>query len=63
MLGKTEIKVALACQTKVEEGMCVGRLESYPVNKRRYNVDELSRDENIVGHLYPEIYSCIGCNT
>ena len=26
-------------------------------------MDELSRDENIVGHLYPEIYSCIGCNT
>lgn len=63
MAGKTEIKVALACQTKVEEGMCVGRLESYPVNKRRYDVNALSRDENIVGHLYPEIYSCIGCNT
>ena len=62
MAGKTEIKVALACQTKVEEGMCVGRLESYPVNKRRYDVKTLSRDENIVGHLYPEIYSCIGCN-
>ena len=61
--GKTEIKVCLSCQTKVEEGMCVGQITAYPTNKRTYGINEIKPTENIMGQLYPEIYSCIGCNT
>ena len=32
--GSTELKVVLSCQTKVEEGMCVGKIDSFPINKR-----------------------------
>lgn len=31
--GQTETHSALACQTKVEDGMCVGRLESFPIKR------------------------------
>ena len=60
--GSTELKVVLSCQTKVEEGMCVGKIDSFPVNKRTFNIDEIKASDNIVGQLYPEIFSCIGCN-
>ncbi len=60
--GSTELKVVLACQTKIEEGMCVGKIESFPLNKRSYNLEDLKPTDNIIGQLYPEIYSCIGCN-
>ena len=60
--GTTELKVVLSCQTKVEEGMCVGKIDSFPINKRTFNIDEIKASDNIVGQLYPEIFSCIGCN-
>ena len=60
--GSTELKVVLSCQTKVEEGMCVGKIDSFPINKRTFNIEEIKASDNIVGQLYPEIFSCIGCN-
>jgi CO dehydrogenase/acetyl-CoA synthase alpha subunit len=54
--------VVLACQTKIEEGMCVGKIESFPLNKSSFDISELKPTDNIIGQLYPEIYSCIGCN-
>ena len=60
--GSTELKVVLSCQTKVEEGMCVGKIDSFPLNKRTFNIEEIKASDNIVGQLYPEIFSCIGCN-
>jgi heterodisulfide reductase subunit C len=60
--GQTTLKVVLACQTKIEEGMCVGKIESFPLNKRSFDISELKPTDNIIGQLYPEIYSCIGCN-
>jgi len=62
MKGTTEIKVCLSCQTKIEAGMCVGQIISYPTNKRTFDIEEIKPTENIMGQLYPEIYSCIGCN-
>lgn len=60
--GQTETHSALACQTKVEDGMCVGRLESFPIKKRDYDMEDLPVAGNVVGQLYPEIYNCIHCN-
>lgn len=60
--GTTEIKVCLSCQTKIEAGMCVGQIVSYPTNKRTFDIEEIKPTANIMGQLYPEIYSCIGCN-
>ena len=42
--------------------MCVGRLESIPIKKRDYDMEDLPVAGNVVGQLYPEIYNCIHCN-
>lgn len=59
--GEQELHSALACQTKVEEGMCIGRLESFPIKTIAYDIEDLPVAGNVVGHLYPEIYGCIHC--
>ena len=61
--GEREIKVALACQTQVAENMYISLLPFFPVNKAVFDINEIRPDENIMLHLYPEIYSCIGCNS
>ncbi len=60
--GSPEIKVALACQTQVEEGMFIASLPFYPNSKRTYDINKIKPTETIMMELYPEIYSCVGCN-
>lgn len=60
--GHTELRSALACQTKVTDGMCVGRLESFPINKKRYDINRLPAVNTVIGQVYPEIFHCIHCN-
>lgn len=60
--GKNELKTCLACQTQVEDGMYVATLLFYPADKRTYEIENIRPSEQIMMELYPEIYSCIGCN-
>lgn len=60
--GKQELKTCLACQAKVEEGMYVATLPSFPLVKKVYDIEQIKPDAQIMMQLYPEIYSCIGCN-
>lgn len=60
--GQQELKVCLACQTKVEENMYVATLPFFPLVKQVYDIEKVRPDEQIMMQLYPEIYSCIGCN-
>lgn len=60
--GQSELKFALACQTKVEEGMCIATIPYFPTQKAQYDIREITPSENLMMSLYPEIYSCIGCN-
>lgn len=60
--GKQELKTCLACQSKVEEGMYVATLPSFPLVKKVYDIEQIKPDAQIMMQLYPEIYSCIGCN-
>ena len=34
----------------------------FPTDKRTYDIEDLRPNEQIMMELYPEIYSCIGCN-
>lgn len=61
--GTNTIKVVLSCQTKVQDGMCVGKIDSFPLNRRSFNIDEIDADPYLVSHLYPEINDCINCNS
>ncbi len=60
--GDRELKVCLACQTQVEEGMYIATLPFFPLVKQVYNIDTISPEQQVMMQLYPEIYSCIGCN-
>lgn len=60
--GERELKVCLACQTKVENDMYIATLPFFPLVKEVYNINEIKPTEQIMMQLYPEIYSCIGCN-
>ena len=60
--GQTELKTCLACQQQVEEGMYVATLPFFPLVKQVYDIQKIKPTEQIMMQLYPEIYSCIGCN-
>ena len=60
--GERELKVALACQAKVEEGMYIATLPFFPLIKQVYDINNIAITEQIMMQLYPEIYACIGCN-
>ena len=60
--GKQELKTCLACQQRVEEGMYVATLPFFPLVKQVYDIEKIKPTEQIMMQLYPEIYSCIGCN-
>ena len=60
--GKQELKTCLACQQQVEEGMYVATLPFFPLVKQVYEIEKIKPTEQIMMQLYPEIYSCIGCN-
>lgn len=57
-----ELKACLACQTKVEEGMYIATLPFFPLVKKVYDIQTIKPEQAVMMQLYPEIYSCIGCN-
>ncbi len=60
--GNNELKTCLACQTQVQDGMYIATLPFFPADKRNYDIEEVSVKQRVMMDLYPEIYSCIGCN-
>lgn len=58
-----KIKVGLACQSQVEEGMYLTQIPFYPANKATYNIDDLKYSVDEVLKNYPEIARCLSCNT
>ncbi len=59
---RRELKACLACQTQVEPNMYVATLPFFPLVKEGYDINAIKPTEQIMMQLYPEIYSCIGCN-
>ena len=60
--GERELKACLACQTKVQDGMYIATLPFFPLVKQGFDIEKVKPTEQIMMELYPEIYSCIGCN-
>jgi Na+-translocating ferredoxin:NAD+ oxidoreductase RnfC subunit len=42
--------------------MYIATLPFFPLIKQPFEINEVKPDERIMMQLYPEIYSCIGCN-
>ncbi len=60
--GDRELKACLACQTQVQDNMYIAMLPFFPIVKEVYDIEKIKPTEQIMMQLYPEIYSCIGCN-
>lgn len=60
--GDYDLKVGLACQTKVEPEMYLTQIPFFPAQKSEYNIQELRPTGEQIAEFYPEIYRCIGCN-
>lgn len=60
--GQQELKMALACQTKVEDEMYIATMPFFPLVKQVYDIEKVKPEQQLMMQLYPEIYSCIGCN-
>jgi formate hydrogenlyase subunit 6/NADH:ubiquinone oxidoreductase subunit I len=61
--GDYELKVGLACQTKVEHGMYLTQIPFFPALKALYDIESLDPTASAISSYYPEIYRCIGCNS
>ncbi len=61
--GDYKLKVALACQTVVEDGMYLTQIPFYPGNKAAYDIDKLSPTLDSIVQNYPEVMRCVQCNT
>ena len=57
------LKVGLACQEVVQDGMYLTEIPFFPGNKATYDIDELEPSSETVLKLYPEVYRCLSCNT
>jgi formate hydrogenlyase subunit 6/NADH:ubiquinone oxidoreductase subunit I len=58
-----KIKVGLACQTVVEDGMYLAQIPFFPANKAIYDVEEMKPTGEQVLRMYPELARCVACNT
>lgn len=61
--GDFELKVGLACQTKVEDGMYLAQIPFFPARKAIYDLEDIKPDTAHFAQLYPEVFRCLGCNS
>lgn len=61
LAGDFELKVGLACQTKVEEGMYLAQIPFFPGRKAVFDLEEIRPSAAHFAQLYPEIFRCLGC--
>ena len=60
--GDHQIKVGLACQTQIEEGMDVAILPYYPAQKILLNLSSEEDPVKTLYRMYPEMFRCLGCS-
>ena len=58
-----KIKVGLACQAMVEEGMYLAQIPFFPANKAVYDIEKMKPTGEQVLKEYPELARCVACNT
>jgi|WetSurMetagenome_2_1015567.scaffolds.fasta_scaffold171390_1 Fe-S oxidoreductase len=58
-----KLKVGLACQTVVEDGMYLTQIPFYPANKKQYDIAKEPATTQVLVRFYPEIMRCIACNS
>ncbi len=62
-VGDYKLYAALACQTRVEDGMYLVQIPFVPAEKANYDIGEEDYDYTTIVKYYPEIARCVACNT
>jgi ferredoxin len=57
------LKTAMACQTRVEDGMYLVQIPFSPAQKAIYDIENEQYTVNVFLKHYPEIARCVSCNT
>ncbi len=61
--GSHRLHMALACQDLAVPNMHLTQLPYFPARKATYNLDEIADPAVEAIRLYPELATCMGCNT
>ena len=61
--GDYKLQTAMACQTKVEDGMYLVQIPFAPAEKVGYDINKEKYDISTVLKCYPEMARCVSCNT
>lgn len=61
--GDYHLKVGLACQTSIQEGMSLMQIGSFPAHRTSYDLEKITDSYDQLMKMYPEIKKCMGCNT
>jgi len=57
------LRVGLACQEVVQDGMYLAEIPFFPGNKANYDIETLKPTAEAILSLYPEVFRCLACNT
>lgn len=60
--GDRELKVCLACQTKVEDNMYIATLPFFPLIKQVYDIEKIKPSRADNDATLPGDILCVGCN-
>lgn len=61
--GEYKLQTAMACQTRVEDGMFLVQIPFSPAEKTLYDMNKQTYESNVLLKHYPEIARCVSCNT
>jgi heterodisulfide reductase subunit C len=61
--GKYRLEAALACQTRVEDGMYLVQIPFTPAKKAFYDIGAEEYEFSVFAKYYPELARCVSCNT
>jgi formate hydrogenlyase subunit 6/NADH:ubiquinone oxidoreductase subunit I len=61
--GDYRLKTAMACQTRVEDGMYLTQIPFTPAERANYDLGQLKPGIEAFLEHYPEILRCLGCNS
>jgi len=61
--GEYKLQTAMACQTRVEDGMFLVQVPFAPAEKPIYNLEKETLEPSVLLQYFPEIAKCVSCNT
>ncbi|MBN1485542.1 MAG: 4Fe-4S dicluster domain-containing protein [Chloroflexia bacterium] len=63
LAGDYRLHIGLACATQVEPDMYLSQIPSFPPERKRYRLQEISPSAETLFSIYPEVLRCLQCGT